>query len=212
MEHSPLLDTAAVQRLVRAAGDRADTLVRVPDKSATWVSKVLDTGCDGIIVPHVDNAEDAMRTVRAARYPPLGERSVGIARAHGYGARFGEYMQRANDDLVIVAQIEGIGAVERIDDIVKVDGINAAFVGPYDLSGSMGMLGQLENEAVRAAIEEVRRACERAALPFGIFTPTPEGGRAEREKGSTLIAVGSDLSYLSGAVTRALDIVGRSHP
>jgi 2-keto-3-deoxy-L-rhamnonate aldolase RhmA len=208
MEHSPVLDTAAVQRLVQAVGSKVYTLVRLPDNSATWIKRVLDVGCDGIIVPHVDDAEDATDAIRAARYPPLGERSVGITRAHGYGARFQEYMERANQDLVVVAQIEHIDAVDCIDEIVKVDGVDAVFVGPYDLSGSLDVLGQLGHEAVRNAIDEVRTACQQTALPFGIFTPTADGARAERDHGSTLIAVGSDVSYLSSAVSRALATIG----
>lgn len=208
MEHSPLLDPAAVQRLVQAVAGRAYTLVRVPDKSATWIKRVLDVGCDGIIVPHVDSAEDATGAVRAASYPPLGERSVGIARAQGYGARFREYMERANQDVVVVTQVEAIDAVGRIGEIVAVDGVGAVFVGPYDLSGSLGVLGRVEHEAVRAAIDRVRAACRQAAMPFGIFTATPDGGRAERDQGTALIAVGSDISYLSSAVSQALAAIG----
>jgi 2-keto-3-deoxy-L-rhamnonate aldolase RhmA len=204
MEHSPVLDTAAVQRLVQAVAGRVHTLVRVPDKSPTSITRVLDVGCDGIIVPHVDDPDDAMRAVRAARYPPLGERSVGISRAHGYGLGFQEYMARANQDLVVVAQIEHIDAVDRIDRIVEVDGIAAAFVGPFDLSGSLGVLGQPDHESVRGAIDRVRAACERAGMPFGIFAATAEGARAERERRSTLIAAGSDLSLLAGAAGQVL--------
>jgi 2-keto-3-deoxy-L-rhamnonate aldolase RhmA len=209
MEHAPVLGTAAVQRLVQAVGGRAHTLVRVPENSSTWIKKVLDVGCDGIIVPHVDGAEDARRAVRAARYPPLGERSVGITRAHGYGLRFAEYMATADQEVVVVAQVEHADAVNRIEEIVDVDGVGAVFVGPYDLSGSLGVLGQLEHGAVRAAIGQVRKACERRAMPFGIYTPTADAARAERERGTSLIAVGSDVSFLAGAVSQALDTIGR---
>jgi 2-keto-3-deoxy-L-rhamnonate aldolase RhmA len=212
MEHSPPLDAAAAQRLVQAVGTRAHTLVRVPDKGVPWIKKVLDIGCDGIIVPHVDGAGDAVGAVRAARYPPLGERSVGISRAQGYGLRFEDYMARANQDLVVVAQIEHIDAVNRIDEIVEVDGLGAIFVGPYDLSGSLGVLGQVEHESVRSAIDQVRRACERRALPFGVFAPTAEAARAERDRRSTLIAVGSDVSYLAAAAGQALATIRRPAP
>jgi 2-dehydro-3-deoxyglucarate aldolase/4-hydroxy-2-oxoheptanedioate aldolase len=129
---------------------------------------------------------------------------VGIARAQGYGPGFSEYVRRANDTTAVIVQCEHIRAVENIDEIVAVEGIDAVFVGPYDLSGSMGRLGEVEHLDVLAAIEGVRLACERAAKPLGIYTGSPEAARRFIAQGYSLVAVGADTMLLGGAARQAV--------
>lgn len=205
-EHSAALDPGAVQRIVQAVGSRCPTVVRVPTNDATWIHKALDAGADGVIVPHVRSAADARRAVSAAKYPPLGARSVGIARAHGYGLRFAEYLGSANDRTALVVQIEDIDAVEALPEILGVSGVDAVFVGPYDLSGSMGLLGQIDHPSVRAAVDEVRRVCVETGMPLGIFTATAEAARAEVKSGSRLIAVGTDLGLMTSAARAVAEL------
>jgi 2-keto-3-deoxy-L-rhamnonate aldolase RhmA len=204
MEHSPVLDPTAVLHIVQAIAGKVDVLVRVPTNDEAWIKKVLDTGADGVIVPHVNSADEALRAVNAAKYPPLGRRSVGITPAHGYGANFVGYNDRANESTALVVQIEDIIAVEHLDEIIATPGVDAAFIGPYDLSGSMGRLGRVDDPDVRRVIERVVNGCAKAGMPLGFFSTTTDGAREALERGIHFLAVGTDIGLLMGA---AEDIV-----
>jgi 2-keto-3-deoxy-L-rhamnonate aldolase RhmA len=199
MEHSPVLDPAAVLRIVQAVAGKADVLVRVPTNDDVWITKVLDTGADGVIVPCVNSAEQARRAVSAAKYPPLGRRSVGITPAHGYGADFAGYIDRANGSTALVVQIEDIAAVEHVDEIIATPGVDAAFIGPYDLSGSMGKLGQVDDPDVQRAIERVVDGCAQVGMPLGFFSMTTDGARKALQRGIRFLAVGTDIGLLMAA-------------
>jgi 2-keto-3-deoxy-L-rhamnonate aldolase RhmA len=208
MEHSPVLDPTAVLHIVQAIAGKTDVLVRVPTNDDAWIKKVLDTGADGVIVPHVNSAEEALRAVNSAKYPPLGRRSVGITPAHGYGANFAGYNDRANESTALVVQIEDIAAVEHLDEIIATPGVDAAFIGPYDLSGSMGKPGQVDDPDVQRAIERVVDGCAKAGMPLGFFSTTTEGARRARERGIRFLAVGTDIGLLMGAAKDILASLG----
>jgi len=203
-EHAPMGFVHA-QTLIQAVAGRCPCLVRIPDKEEVWVKKALDTGCDGIIVPQIRSAAEARRIVEWSLYPPDGQRSVGVSRAHGYGMRFQEYVDTANRELVIVIQAEHADAVEDIDAIAAVPGIDAVLVGPYDLSGSLGVLGEVAHPRVRDAIEKVRRACQAAGVPLGIFAPDVAMAREYVEQGFSLIALGMDAFFLWQSAQSALE-------
>jgi 2-keto-3-deoxy-L-rhamnonate aldolase RhmA len=207
MEHSPVLDPAAVLRIVQAVGRRVDVFVRVPTNDDAWIKKVLDTGADGVIVPHVSSASDARRAVASAKYPPLGRRSVGITPAHGYGATFGSYVVEANTSTALIAQIEDIEAVENLDEILAVEGVDAAFIGPYDLSGSMGKLGQVDDPEVRQAVSRVVSRCQEVGMPLGIFAGALPAAVREFEGGMRFVAVGTDIGLLLGAAQGVVQTV-----
>ena len=195
-EHSPL-DPLAAQGLLQAA--RCPCLVRVPVGEEAVIKKALDIGAAGVIVPQVNTAADAERIVAYCKYPPLGSRGVGIVRAHGYGLDFQEYVAGANDSVIVMLQIEHIDAVNNIESIVRVPGVDALMIGPYDLTGSMGRLGQVDDAEVQAAIEKVRKACAAAGMKLGIFAATAAGMRPYIDKGYTLPIAGMDLMLLSAA-------------
>ena len=207
-EHAPM-DTLEAQTLIQAVGGRCPCLVRIPDKAEVWVKKALDVGCAGIVVPQVRSAEEARQVVEWSLFPPEGRRSVGVARAHGYGMTFQEYVETANEDLVIVLQAEHVEAVEQIDEIVRVEGVDAVLIGPFDLSGSLGVLGQVDHPAVLEAIETIRAAGEAAGMPMGIFAPDAVMARRYLDQGFTLIALAMDAFFLWQGATKALDDVGR---
>jgi 2-dehydro-3-deoxyglucarate aldolase len=188
MEHSTL-DAAAAQAVLQAVAGRLDCLIRVPLNDEVWIKKALDTGAAGIIVPQVNTVEEAELVVRYSRYPPQGARSVGLARAHGYGADLQGYLSRANHEVVVVVQAEHILAVQNIAAIVQVEGIDAILVGPYDLSNSMGLVGQVEHPEVQAAIARVRQVCQASSMPLGIFSTTIERAAAFKAQGYNLLAV-----------------------
>jgi 2-dehydro-3-deoxyglucarate aldolase/4-hydroxy-2-oxoheptanedioate aldolase len=202
-EHAPL-GVLEAQRMLQAVGGGCPTLIRVPTNDPVWLKKTLDTGCDGVVVPLVKSAAEARRAVDACRYPPAGNRGVGITRAHRYGLGFAEYVEAANEEIAVVLQVEHAEAVENVEAIAQVPGVDALLVGPYDLSGSMGLLGQVDHPDVQAAIERVQRACEDAGMTLGIFAGTPEQARRYIAAGFSLIALGLDVLYLWQAAQAAL--------
>jgi 2-dehydro-3-deoxyglucarate aldolase/4-hydroxy-2-oxoheptanedioate aldolase len=205
-EHAPMgFDQA--QLLIQAVGGRCPCLVRIPDKGEVWVKKALDVGCDGIIVPQIRSADEARQIVAWGLYPPKGRRSVGVSRAHGYGMTFQDYVERVNDELVIVLQAEHTDAVGNIESIVEVPGIDAVLVGPFDLSGSLGVLGETDHPRVLEAIETVRSRCQGAGMPLGIFAADVRAARRYQAQGFTLIALGMDVFFLWQSAREALDHV-----
>jgi 2-keto-3-deoxy-L-rhamnonate aldolase RhmA len=204
IEHSAMGFSEA-QDIVRALGTRMAGIIRIPDDNASHVKKALDTGCDGIIVPQINSARQAANLVGLAKYAPMGSRSVGIARAHGHGPGFKAYMDRANDEIAIIAQIEHIDGVNDIEAIVSVAGIDAIFIGPFDLSASLGIPGQIDAPAVIDAIDRVYPAAKANGMPVGIFCPTMESAQSAIGKGATLVAVGLDVAHLVGVANRIAD-------
>ena len=195
-EHAPLGPLAA-QSLLQAA--RCPCLVRVPSGEEAVIKKALDIGAAGVIVPQVNSAADAERIVRYCKYPPRGSRGVGIVRAQGYGLDFKEYVARANDDVLVMLQIEHIEAVRNIDAIARVPGVDALMIGPYDLSGTMGRLGEVHHPEVEQAMRTVREACVNAGMKLAIFAATAEAMKPYIEQGYTLPIAGMDLMLLASA-------------
>jgi 2-dehydro-3-deoxyglucarate aldolase/4-hydroxy-2-oxoheptanedioate aldolase len=195
MEHAPL-SLEKVQSIMQATGGRCANLVRVPSNDSIWIKRVLDTGCDGIILPQVNTPQEVKMALEACLYPPQGSRSVGIGRAQNYGMGIQEYFKTANENIVVVIQIEHIDAVGNIDAILDVPGFDAAFIGPFDLSGSMGLTGQVGHPEVQKAITLVKEACFKRNIPVGIFAADSKGAISAKEAGYRLIGVGIDAMYL----------------
>ena len=208
-EHGPL-STGDIQALLQAAQPHCPCLVRVPANEAVYVKQVLDTGADGIIAPLVNDAATAARMVDWAKYPPRGNRSVGIARAHGYGPSFADYVARANDEVAVIVQVEHVQAVENIAAILDVAGIDGVFIGPYDLSASMGKAGRVTDPDVREQIETVRQACLERGIPLGIFGADAAAVNPYIEKGFRLIAAGADTLYIANGAQGLLDTLSRN--
>jgi 2-dehydro-3-deoxyglucarate aldolase/4-hydroxy-2-oxoheptanedioate aldolase len=202
-EHGPYGELTA-QRMIQAVGRRCPCVVRVPSNEDVWIKKALDLGAAGVLVPLVNTPELAVRVSRACRYAPDGTRGMGGARAHRYGIGFQDYVARANREMVAIIQAEHIEAVENIAAIANVPGIDAIFVGPYDLSASMGKPGQIKDSEVQAAIRKVRDATLKAGLRLGIYCSDPESAGNFVQQGYTLIGMSTDLNYLSQAAGAAL--------
>lgn len=203
VEHSAM-GISQAQMLIQAAGGRCPCIVRVPENSEAWIKKALDTGCDGVMIPQIRSAAEARAAVAACLYPPAGQRGAGVSRAQGYGLSFSEYVARANADLAIIVQIEHTDAVDDIQDILATPDLTALLVGPYDLSGSMGLLGQVTHPRVIDAVERVRRAALAAGMPIGIYTDGADAARAAFDQGFALVALASDVAYLIDGARRAL--------
>jgi 2-dehydro-3-deoxyglucarate aldolase len=202
-EHGPL-GLSEVLGILRAVGDKIACIVRVPDASEAGIKKVLDVGATGIIVPLVNSADEATKIVHYAKYAPLGGRGVGLARAHGYGANFSDYLAKANDETVVIVQAEHRVAVENIESIVKVPGVDAILLGPYDLSASLGKMGLIDDPLVTSAIERVFQVCQKNAMPLGYFGISSAAVMPYIQQGYTLIVAGVDTLLLRGAGARIL--------
>lgn len=206
LEHAPL-SLEQTQHIIQAKADQCAALVRIPANDDVWIKRVLDLGADGIIVPQVKTAEEAQRAVVASKYPPAGVRSVGIARAHGFGMDFATYVREANERIAVVLQVEHAEGASNIESILQVPGVDAIVIGPYDLSGSFGKLGQILDPEVQGAIETVRKACGKHGIPVGIFALQCEQGKSYLKQGYQLLALGIDAHYLWTAAKVALDSV-----
>lgn len=203
LEHAAI-DAHGFQSLCRAAGGRCSVIARVPKNDSIWISRVLDSGADGIIVPQVNSALEAEFVVQHAKYSPIGKRGIGLGRAHGYGAQFKEYIDTANDRVMVAVQIEHIDAVNSVDAITSVPGIDAVFVGPYDLSDSLQLRGEINHPRVAEAIAKTKRVCDEKGLPTGIFCSNAEVAKQRVTEGFRLLAVGTDLTHLREKIQETL--------
>jgi 2-keto-3-deoxy-L-rhamnonate aldolase RhmA len=202
-EHG-VLATRDLQALLQAAGRAMPGVVRVAAAAEVPIKKALDIGAAGVIVPQVNSAVQAEQVVRLARYSPLGTRGVGVGRAHGYGLRLQEYLASANEQIAVIVQVEHIDAVWQIEAIVGVGGIDAVLVGPYDLSASLGRLGEVAHPDVQAAIDCVTRVCHDAGIRLGIFGVSAATLQPYLAQGYTLLVAGVDTLLLAQAAQAML--------
>lgn len=202
-EHSPLT-MIEIQHMVQAAGKECPCIVRLPEASEVPVKQALDIGAAGIIAPLVNSARQAEDIVRMAKYAPDGSRGVGVSRAHRYGLGFQEYLDGANEETAVIVQVEHIDAVANIESIARVRGIDAVFVGPYDLSASLGKLGQVNDPEVQGAIETVTEVSLQAGIKLGIFGLSAKSVRPFIDRGYTLIVAGIDTMMLGSAASQLL--------
>ena len=203
MEHTSL-GVKDVQRILQAVGKEFPCLVRVPTMDEAWIKKVLESGPAGVIVPHVNTPEEVEKILRWSKYPPEGARSIGISRAQDYGLNLQEYMEKANEMIAVVPQVEHIEAVKNLESFVKIPGLSAIFVGPYDLSGSVGKLGKVKDPEVHGMIQNVQTICSKAGIVTGIFGVDAEEVNPYIKIGYSLVAVGMDTSHVSKSVQQTL--------
>lgn len=199
-EHSAL-GPESVQALVAGAAlGSVPALVRVSDSTAHHVAAALDAGAAGVLVPRVSSAAAARDVVRFARYPPVGERGLGPGRAAAYGRTIPNALATANDELLVAVQIETRAALDALDEILAVDAIDLIFVGPGDLSASLGLAGGIRDPQLEDVVADVLARARAAGRLTGVFALDADGARAWLDTGVQLVVVGSDLALLAGAV------------
>jgi 4-hydroxy-2-oxoheptanedioate aldolase len=199
MEHAPNEVGGVLSQLQAMATGTAEPVVRVPWNDTVMIKRVLDVGARSILVPFVQNADEARRAVAATRYPPLGVRGVSVApRANRFG-RVPGYHRKAHEDMCVLVQVETRSALEEIEDIAAVDGIDGIFIGPGDLSASMGHLGQPSHPDVIRAIEDAVRRIGAAGKPSGFLTGDETLARRMLDLGCQFVAVGADVVLLARA-------------
>ena len=202
-EHSTL-DPQNLKALFQAVGESTPCVVRIPALDEIVVKKTLDAGATGLLVPQVRNAGQVEQLVTWGRYYPEGSRGLGFGRAQGYGLKVGEYLETANENILLSVQAERAEAVKNIEDIVQVDGLDAVLVGPYDLSASMGLPGQIDHPDVQAAIQHVADVCKKAKMPIGIFGMNADAVLSYIEQGFRFIVSGVDTVMLGNAASELL--------
>ena len=200
-EHGAI-DSRELVEILQAVERDIACIVRVPALGTAAIKRALDMGAAGILVPQVETAGHAADAVRLARYAPAGERGMGLARAHRYGFAFREYVTKANDAIAVIVQAEHVRAVENIDAIVAVPGLDAVFLGPYDLSASLGHPGEIGHPRVVEAIDHVTRRCQAAGMPLGYFGVDADAVRPFIARGYSLICAGVDCLLLGQGARR----------
>ena len=198
MEHTDI-DNGSLVDVVRAMhGRNVVPIVRVSSNDTITIRRALDMGAQGVLVPLVSTAADARTAVAAAKFPPDGVRGFAFCRANEWGIDFDSYVSVANDEISVVPMIETREGVENIDEILSTDGVDGIFIGPYDLSGSYGIPGQLSHRLVRDACHRVSEACEKHGKSAGIhiIPQTEEAVRNAVQDGFTLICFGMDTVFL----------------
>jgi 4-hydroxy-2-oxoheptanedioate aldolase len=209
-EHGPI-DVETLHAMIRAtSGTQTVPAVRVA-RNLDWLAKqVLDIGAMGVMMPSVNSREEALTAVRAVRYPPEGNRGFGPTfAALRWGLAAAEYSTIANSEVMAIVQIEHIDAVHRIDEILAVPGVDLPLIGPYDLSGSLGLLGQVAHPAVQEAIAHVLAAARKVKIPVGIFGTTPDEINRYLEQGFQAVLIGADASFLAAGAGAVLDRIKR---
>jgi 2-dehydro-3-deoxyglucarate aldolase len=210
-EHSAVDVSEVLQMLIAIEHRGAIPLVRLAGIDPIQAKSVLDSGAAGIIVPMVNTKADAELCVSMTKFPPMGKRGVGLARAQGYGMNFDDYVKRNNSDSLLIVQIEHIDAVNNIEEILSVAGIDGTFIGPYDLSLSLGIPGQLSHPLVKEAKAKVLKAALAKGLAAGVHIVQPATAAEEYkeavEAGYTFIAVGADNLFIRDGAKNLYDSI-----
>lgn len=199
-QHS-VLNNSTISEMIQALGhSKTVSIVRVLSNDLGQINKALDMGAQAVIVPLVNTRMEAERAVRSAKYNPPGSRSFGSR----VSLRDPEYTATADDEIMVIPQIETALGLQNVEEIVTTDGVDAVFCGPYDLSMSLGIFRQFENPAFQRAVERIISTCEAHGVAPGLLAPT---GPVQRDiqRGFKMISLGGDLSILIqgiGAVLR----------
>jgi 2-keto-3-deoxy-L-rhamnonate aldolase RhmA len=209
MEHNTVGDQDVLAMLQATNGADVSTVVRVPWNDRTLIKRAADAGPDAILVPLVNTREEAEAAVRAMKYPPVGERGAGLARAEAWGLAMGEYYTSANDEVQTFVMIEHRIAVENIDEILAVPGVDGLMIGALDLSGSMNLLGQTDHPDVEAAVQRVLAAAKQAGKPCGTVALDPDTAVKRLKQGFNPVIVAIDVLMLIGASKSVLEQVAR---
>lgn len=213
LEHSAIT-LAETQQMIQVIDLSGITpLVRVGENSSYLIKRVMDAGAHGVIVPMVNSKDDAQHAVNSVKYPPIGKRGVGLGRAQGYGFGFEEYIRFDREESIVIIQIEHIEAVNNINEILTVPGIDAFIIGPYDLSASMGMPGKFDHPDVINAIQKVYEASNRYNITSGfhVIAPDPKEVSKKIDEGYRFIAFSLDTLFLGTLCKEGLRYINNKY-
>jgi 4-hydroxy-2-oxoheptanedioate aldolase len=198
-EHTPSELPDVVAQMRALVGSPTEAVVRPAWNDPVLIKRFLDAGAQSLLIPFVQDEQEALQAVRAIRYPPHGIRGVSVSsRANRYG-RVTDYFGRVHDELCLLVQLETRAALQRLEAIAAVDGIDGIFIGPSDLSADLGHLGNPGHPDVQAAIRAAVETCRRLGKAAGILAPVEEDARRYLDWGFTFVAVGADMGLLRKA-------------
>lgn len=211
LEHSVITIREAEELLRVIALCGATPLARVASNDPVEIKRVMDAGAHGVIVPMVNSRQEAERAVASVHYPPRGRRGVGLARAQGYGLRFEDYVAWLKRESVVIVQVEHIRAVEHLEEILSVEGVDGFLVGPYDLSGSLGVPGQFDHPRVKEALAEILRVAKRrrSVAGYHVIPPQPAAVRQKVKEGYRFVAFSLDTLFFGTTCRDGLQAIRR---
>jgi len=198
LEHGAGNEKDVLCQLQALESSNTAAFVRIEGGARQRVHRVLDLGAEGIMCPHIDNVEEAKSLVDGLRYPPHGSRGIArMVRASGYGKNLAEYSANANDIIVGIAQIESPEAIEHVNDIAAIDGIDVLFIGPADLSISLGIFGKFDHPLFLDAVKKTIAAAQKAGKASGILLANPDDYITYYNLGMRVIACGADATFVA---------------
>ena len=229
MEHSPISIETIMNLIGHIQGNGMQALVRVSKNEEVPIKRVLDAGADGVIVPMIRSKEEAIQAVNYVKYPPVGKRGVGLNRAQKYGTAFNSYQEWVKNDVVVIAQIEHIEAVNNLEEffailligclrsdllkanaeIFSVQGVDGIIVGPYDLSASMGYPGEYDRLDVKAALEKVDRITKKLNKPLGFHVIDSDHSKTLEKinMGYSFLAFSLDFFFLGDKARNEMNLL-----
>ncbi|MFC1742742.1 HpcH/HpaI aldolase/citrate lyase family protein [Candidatus Riflebacteria bacterium] len=197
-EHTEM-GPSQVQKLVIAAeNENLVPIVRVPKNDIDQIKKYIGTGVLGVIIPSIKTVAEAKKAISALKYPPSGDRPAGVERGNRYLGYFNEYKKCANDEILAILMLETKEAVENIEEILKVKGIDILHMGPYDLSLSMGV--DMKSAELKDAVAKVEKAAQRFKIPLGSYAPNLKSAREKAKRGYRFFTIPGDMQLLQGGV------------
>ena len=211
-EHTPIEPPQVADVLRAMAGSPASAVVRPAWNDMVLIKRLLDAGAQSLLIPFVQNAEEAKRAVAHTRYPPEGVRGVAAVHRASRWGNVPNYPQTAAAEICVIVQIETAAAVEQLPAIAAVPGIDSLFIGPADLAASMGHLGDFNHPDVQAKIKHAVELCRKAGKPVGTVAPNPEMAIRYLGYGFTWMAITSDIGLMVGRATEWLGKVKAGAP
>jgi 2-keto-3-deoxy-L-rhamnonate aldolase RhmA len=211
LEHT-VIDYLETQQLIMAIQSKGlEAYVRVGENNPRIIKRVLDAGADGIIVPFVNSSKEAIMAVNALKYPPVGTRGVGLSRAQGYGFNFENYRDIKSKDVKLIVQIEHIDAINALDSILQIDGVDGTFIGPYDLSGSLSKPGDWDAPEVVEAIShyEITAKKYNKIIGYHVVDPNFDLVNIKIKNGYNFIAFGFDAYFLGHKIRELLKHINK---
>jgi 2-keto-3-deoxy-L-rhamnonate aldolase RhmA len=198
MEHTTITTDQANRIITGVQSEGGICPPRPVSHNNDYIKPLLEAGSDGLIIPVVNTRTEAEEQVRLQKFPPIGQRSYGVNRAHGYGFDFKEYIESWNESSILISQVETITAVDNIEQLVKTEGLDCIMVGPYDISGSLGVPGETDHPKVRNAAKHVVQVCAKAGISCmtQIADVKQDAIQDAFEQGYTAVVMGSDLFVL----------------
>ena len=207
MEHSSINLDNLLSLIITIEKNNMYPLVRVGENNPNLIKRVMDIGAHGVIVPNVNSPEDAIQAVESVKYFPMGKRGVGLFKAQKFGREFNSYLKWVKKNSLVIIQIEHINAVNNIEDIFSIQGIDAFFIGPYDLSSSMGIPGKFNSPKFKKAIKKIFDAGKKYNITAGYHSVSsnPKEAIKYKKQGFKMIALSLDSILLGDKASESLN-------